>query len=100
MDVGNSDKGPRVGGCRGGGFYPGTGQIHEVGGAEALGKNLNIPWPRGGFGDADYITSFDLVNLMLWNAWLSEDVVHCFAWYGIFLWRCRLDRQVGQDQRR
>eukprot|EP00884_Botryococcus_braunii_P009333 jgi/Botrbrau1/18400/Bobra.0469s0002.1 len=46
---------------RGGGFYPGTGNIKEVGTPSAAGRNVNIPWPRGGFGDADYMAAFDLV---------------------------------------
>jgi Histone deacetylase domain len=50
---------------RGGGFYPGTGHIKEVGSRDAAGRNVNIPWPRGGFGDADYIAAFDLVLFKL-----------------------------------
>lgn len=46
---------------RGGGFYPGTGKIKEVGNSNAAGRNVNIPWPHGGFGDADYMAAFDLV---------------------------------------
>ncbi len=46
---------------RGNGFYPGTGDVQDVGKDEGRGFNLNIPFPRGGFNDADYIAAFDLV---------------------------------------
>ncbi|WFD41757.1 histone deacetylase [Malassezia psittaci] len=41
-------------------FYPGTtyGNYDMVGGPAALGKSLNIPWPCGGMGDADYLYAF------------------------------------------
>ncbi|WFC97672.1 histone deacetylase [Malassezia yamatoensis] len=41
-------------------FYPGTtyGNYDMVGGPAALGKSLNIPWPCGGMGDADYLHAF------------------------------------------
>lgn len=47
---------------RGNGFYPGTGDIGDVGKGKGRGFNLNIPFPRGGFNDADYIAAFDLVG--------------------------------------
>ncbi|CAL8468789.1 g8330 [Coccomyxa elongata] len=46
---------------RGNGFYPGTGDIDDIGEGAGRGFNLNIPFPRGGFNDADYIAAFDLV---------------------------------------
>ena len=41
-------------------YYPGTtyGNYDRVGGPAALGKSLNIPWPCGGMGDADYLHAF------------------------------------------
>lgn len=48
--------------CRGNGFYPGTGDIGDVGTGAGRGFNLNIPFPKGGFNDADYIAAFDLVQ--------------------------------------
>ena len=29
----------------------------------ALGRNINIAWPRKGLGDAEYLAAFDLVGL-------------------------------------
>lgn len=41
-------------------FYPGTsyGNYDMVGGPDAEGTSLNVPWPCGGMGDADYIHAF------------------------------------------
>ena len=47
---------------RGNGFYPGTGDIVDCGKGPGRGFNLNIPFPRGGFNDADYVAAFDLVR--------------------------------------
>lgn len=46
-------------------FYPGTteGGADKVGEGEGEGFNVNIPWPIGGVGDADYIYSFRKVIL-------------------------------------
>jgi hypothetical protein len=38
-----------------GGFYPGTGSASEVGVGPGEGFNVNIPWPYGGMGDAEYL---------------------------------------------
>ena len=43
-------------------FYPGTGSADEVGGPEARGCTVNVPWPAG-CGDADYLAAFDRVLL-------------------------------------
>ena len=51
--------------CRGNGFYPGTGDVADLGKGPGRGFNLNIPFPRGGFNDADYVAAFDLVHLPL-----------------------------------
>ena len=48
--------------CRANGFYPGTGDIADFGKGPGRGFNLNIPFPRGGFNDADYVAAFDLVH--------------------------------------
>lgn len=61
--------------CRGNGFYPGTGDIDDVGEGAGRGFNLNIPFPRGGFNDADYIAAFDLVGmLLLLSCWQGAQV--------------------------
>lgn len=46
---------------RGGDFYPGTGEIAETGQGDGFGYNVNIPWPHGGFGDADYLAAFECI---------------------------------------
>jgi histone deacetylase 6 len=43
-------------------FYPGTGAADEVGGPDARGRTVNVPWPPG-CGDADYLAVFDRVLL-------------------------------------
>ncbi len=43
-------------------FYPGTGAADELGGREARGRTVNVPWP-GGMGDAEYLAAFDRVLL-------------------------------------
>lgn len=47
---------------RGAGFYPGTGQAEEVGAGAGRGRTLNLPWPRGNLGDADYVAAFELAR--------------------------------------
>ena len=41
-------------------FYPGTtfGNYDQVGGPDALGTSVNVPWPCTGMGDADYLHAF------------------------------------------
>jgi histone deacetylase 6 len=43
-------------------FYPGTGSLEEVGGREAPGRTVNVPWPAG-MGDVEYLEAFDRVLL-------------------------------------
>jgi histone deacetylase 6 len=43
-------------------FYPGTGDIEEVGGRGAEGRTVNVPWP-GGMSDAEYLAAFRRVLL-------------------------------------
>ncbi|KAL2633845.1 hypothetical protein R1flu_005324 [Riccia fluitans] len=44
-------------------FYPGSedGDLDKVGGGAGLGYNVNVPWPRKGYGDQDYLAVFDFV---------------------------------------
>lgn len=41
-------------------FYPGTrfGHYDQVGGPQALGTSVNVPWPCAGMNDADYLHAF------------------------------------------
>lgn len=43
--------------CRGF-FFPGTGGPHEVGKGPGEGYSVNVPWPRGGMGNGDYLCVF------------------------------------------
>jgi histone deacetylase 6 len=43
-------------------FYPGTGATDEVGGPDAGGRTVNVPWPPG-CGDAEYLAAFDRLLL-------------------------------------
>ncbi|KAG8686546.1 Histone deacetylase hda1 [Ceratobasidium sp. 395] len=64
-------------------FYPGGtyGSMNSVGTGEGRGKSVNIPWPTGDMGDADYMYAF--LSLVMPIAYefapqfviLSEDVV-------------------------
>lgn len=52
----------------GGSFYPGTGGVWEVGEGAGTGSSVNIPWPRGGMGDAEYMAAFDAVVMPIGRA--------------------------------
>ena len=47
----------------------------------ALGRNINIAWPRKGLGDAEYLAAFDLVGL---GAMLPL-LCHSACWAAAFL---------------
>lgn len=42
-------------------FYPGTtyGNLDQCGEGAGVGRNINIPWPTKGMGDADYLHAFE-----------------------------------------
>ncbi|XP_024540177.1 histone deacetylase 5 [Selaginella moellendorffii] len=44
-------------------FYPGgqEGNFDKVGGGAGAGFNINVPWPRGGYSDADYVAVWEHV---------------------------------------
>ena len=54
----------RLSTCRGNGFWPGTGDVHEVGEGPGLGCNVNIPFPEKGLGDAEYLAAFEMVSIL------------------------------------
>lgn len=49
---------------RGNGFYPNTGHLPEVGEGPGRGFTVNIPWPKAGFGDADYMVSLSACQIV------------------------------------
>lgn len=46
-------------------FYPDTGASEKMGSGDGTGYSINVPWPREGFGDADYVRAFERVILPL-----------------------------------
>ena len=52
----------------GGSFYPGTGGVWEVGEGDGTGSCVNVAWPRGGMGDAEYMAAFDAVVMPIGRA--------------------------------
>ena len=60
-------------------FYPGTGALHEVGGANAAGLTINVPWGPGR-SDADHLAAFDRV-LMPAARRFEPDIVLVSAGY-------------------
>lgn len=57
-------------------FYPFTaGFIGEVGEGPGQGFNINIPWPRKGAGDADYLAALDLIVEPVAQAFAADLVI-------------------------
>lgn len=55
-------------------FFPGTGAADEVGLGAARGTTVNIPWPCGGMGDAEYMAAFSDVVMPIAHQF-SPDLV-------------------------
>lgn len=58
-------------------YYPGTtaGAADKVGEGAGEGTNINIPWPIGGVGDADYIYAFNKVVMPVCNEFQPDLVI-------------------------
>lgn len=58
-------------------YYPGTiaGAADQVGEGAGRGTNVNIPWPIGGMGDADYIYAFNQVIMPICNEFDPDLVI-------------------------
>ncbi|GMM47971.1 histone deacetylase [Pichia kluyveri] len=58
-------------------YYPGTnaGGADQVGEGLGEGRNVNIPWPVGGVGDADYIYAFRKVVMPICNEFQPDLVI-------------------------
>lgn len=58
-------------------YYPGTkaGGADQVGEGDGKGSNINIPWPVGGVGDADYIYAFRKVVMPVCNEFQPDLVI-------------------------
>ena len=57
------------------GFYPGTGNVDEVGAEGAEGRNVNVPWTDKGVGNGDYLSAFDWVLLPIVGAFKPQLVI-------------------------
>lgn len=60
---------------RGGSFYPRTGKVSEVGRGPGTGYNANIPFPKAGFGDLDYLAVFSVIIEPLCAAYAPDIVL-------------------------
>ncbi|OQS00688.1 hypothetical protein THRCLA_05889 [Thraustotheca clavata] len=76
-----------------GAFYPGTGSPENVGSGKGKGYNVNIGWPGGGIGDAEYLAAFDRVLMPIFRSF-SPQLVLVSAGFdsavGDPLGRCRI----------
>ena len=59
----------------GGNFFPGTGHPHRTGAGAGAGYNVNIAWPCGGAGDAEYMAAFDAIVSPLADAFAPDIVL-------------------------
>ncbi|GBG75386.1 hypothetical protein CBR_g20016 [Chara braunii] len=57
-------------------FYPclEDADFNKVGEGPGAGYNVNVPWPKGGFGDADYLAAWDQVLMPIARAY-EPDIV-------------------------
>ncbi len=55
-------------------FYPGSGRMDEIGGAEALGRNVNLPLPAGA-GDDTYLCAMDELILPIIDAFSPDQIM-------------------------
>ncbi|RHY90422.1 hypothetical protein DYB37_006849 [Aphanomyces astaci] len=76
-----------------GAFYPGTGAPDSVGSGAGTGFNVNVGWPGGGVGDAEYLAAFDSLLMPIFRAYAPELVLVSAGFdsaLGDPLGRCRL----------
>ena len=57
------------------GFYPGTGNVNEVGRGKGAGFNVNVAWRQGMMGNADYVCAFDSVIMPIAREFAPELVI-------------------------
>ena len=60
--------------CRGH-FFPGTGGPNEVGKGPGEGFTVNVPWPAGNMGDADYMAAFYHVILPILSEYAPDLII-------------------------
>lgn len=56
-------------------FYPGTGAARECGRGAGAGYSINVPWPCGNMGDAEYIEAFETVLMPIARQFAPELVL-------------------------
>ena len=60
-------------------FYPGTGNIYEIGGGDARGTNVNIPLPHG-TGDAGFLAAWERVAIPALDRHRPELILASCGW--------------------
>ncbi|MEI7926190.1 MAG: histone deacetylase, partial [Chloroflexota bacterium] len=60
-------------------FYPGTGEVYEVGGGDAHGTNVNIPLPHG-TGDAGFVAAWEQVAIPALDRHRPELILASSGW--------------------
>jgi histone deacetylase 6 len=76
-----------------GAFYPGTGAPESIGIGKGKGYNVNIGWPSGGMGDAEYLAAFDRVLMPIFRMFDPELILISAGFdsaLGDPLGRCRI----------
>ncbi|OQS01397.1 histone deacetylase 6 isoform X1 [Achlya hypogyna] len=76
-----------------GAFYPGTGAPDHVGSGKGAGFNVNVGWPGGGVGDAEYLAAFDRLLMPIFRSFDPQLVLVSAGFdsaLGDPLGRCRL----------
>ncbi|KAJ3083647.1 hypothetical protein HDU99_007525 [Rhizoclosmatium hyalinum] len=60
----------------GGAFYPFSkdGDLDQIGGPNAMGRTVNVPWPFGGFDDGDYVYVWEMLLIPIAKEF-SPDIV-------------------------
>eukprot|EP01126_Amoeba_proteus_P061163 TRINITY_DN8175_c0_g1_i3.p1 TRINITY_DN8175_c0_g1~~TRINITY_DN8175_c0_g1_i3.p1 ORF type:complete len:146 (-),score=27.93 TRINITY_DN8175_c0_g1_i3:307-744(-) len=71
------------------GFFPGTGQVDEVGRKSGKGFTVNVPFHYDGMGDADYLACFHFVFLPIAREF-NPDIVIVSAGFD-----CGKNDQIG-----
>lgn len=56
-------------------FFPGTGGPNEVGRGAGEGYTVNVPWPAGNMGDADYMAAFHHVLLPVITEYAPDVII-------------------------
>ena len=56
-------------------FFPGTGDVNDVGRGAGAGYCVNLPWRHEGMGDAEYLAAFDAIVMPIAQSFNPELVI-------------------------